>query len=53
MKVIEAVKYLSNLLRYMHQSIPAMPPPPPLRYCGAFARLFSPVGEAFANFDYD
>ena len=28
MDVIEAVKYLSNLLRYMHQSIPAVPPPP-------------------------
>ena len=26
MDVIEAVKYLSNLLRYMHQSLPAVPP---------------------------
>ena len=42
-------------LPLMHQSIPAAPsPPPPLPtppgYCGAFARLFSPGGGAFANF---
>ena len=55
MKVIEAVKYLSNLLRYMQQSIPAVSPlpPPPSSYHRAFARLFSPGGGAFANFDYD
>ena len=62
MKVIEAdVKYLSNLLRYMHQSIfqlcgpPQTPPPPPapLRDCRVFTHLFSPGGGAFANFDYD
>ena len=35
----------------MHQSIPAAPsPPPPLGYCGAFARLVSPGDGAFANF---
>ena len=36
----------------MHQSIPAAPstsPPPPPGYCGAFARLVSPGGGAFAN----
>ena len=32
----------------MHQSIPAAPIPP--GYCGAFASLVSPGGEAFANF---
>ena len=26
------------------------PAPPPLGYCGAFARLVSPGGGAFANF---
>ena len=36
----------------MHQSISAAPsaPPPPGGYCGAFARLGSPEGGAFANF---
>ena len=34
----------------MHQSIPAAPSPPPPGYCGAFARLISPGGEAFPNF---
>ena len=34
----------------MHQLIPAAPPPPPTGYCGAFARLISPGGGAFANF---
>ena len=35
----------------MHQSIPAVPrPPPPLGYCGAFAHPVSPGGETFANF---
>ena len=34
----------------MHQSIPAAPSPPPPGYCGAFARLVSPGGGAFANF---
>ena len=29
------------------------PPPPPSSYHRAFARLFSPGGGAFANFDYD
>ena len=33
----------------MHQSIPAAPSTPP-GYCGAFARLVSPGGGAFANF---
>ena len=32
----------------MHQSIPAARAPP--GYCGAFAHLISPGGEAFANF---
>ena len=32
----------------MHQSIPAAPSTPP-GYCGAFARLVSPGGGAFAN----
>ena len=56
MKVIEAVKYLSNLLRYMQQSIPAvspLPPCPPSSSHRAFARLFRPGGGAFTNFDYD
>ena len=37
----------------MHQSTPADPSPPPPSlpgYCGAFARLVSPGGGAFANF---
>ena len=38
----------------MHQSIPAAPSPPPPPptpgYFGAFARLVSPGGGAFANF---
>ena len=34
----------------MHQSIPPAPRPPPPGYCGAFARLVSPGGGAFANF---
>ena len=35
----------------MHQSIPAVPsPPPPPGYCRAFARLVSSGGGAFANF---
>ena len=37
----------------MHQSIPAAPstpPPPSPGYCGAFVRLVSPEGGAFANF---
>ena len=38
----------------MHQSVNsscAQPsPPPPQGYCRAFALLFSPGGEAFANF---
>ena len=37
----------------MHQSIPAAPspPPPPFSgYFGAFARLVSPGGRAFADF---
>ena len=35
----------------MLQSTPAAPsPPPPPGYCGAFARLVSPGGGAFANF---
>ena len=36
----------------MHQSVNSScaQPSPPLGYCGAFARLFSPGGEAFANF---
>ena len=34
----------------MHQSIPAAPSTPP-GYCGAFARLVSPEGGAFANFE--
>ena len=34
----------------MHQLIPAAPPPPATGYCGAFARLISPGGGAFANF---
>ena len=45
---IEFVKPVS----IMHRSIPAgpsTPPPPPLGYCWAFALLFSPGGEAFAN----
>ena len=33
----------------MHQSIPPAPSPPP-GYCGAFARLVSPGGGAFAIF---
>ena len=35
----------------MHQSIPPAPSPPPPApgYCGAFARLVSPVGREFAN----
>ena len=34
----------------MHQSIPAVPcPPPPLGNCGAFARLVSPGGGTLAN----
>ena len=33
----------------MHQSIPASFSTPP-GYCGAFARLVSPMGGAFANF---
>ena len=33
----------------MHHSIPPAPSPPP-GYCGAFARLVSPGGGAFANF---
>ena len=44
-------------LPLMHQSTScAQPPPPPHPpshppgYCGAFARLFSPGGGAFANF---
>ena len=40
--------------KVMHQSIPAAPisPPPPLPmgYYGASARLISPGGGAFANF---
>ena len=32
----------------MHQSIPPAPTPPPPGYCGAFARLVSPGGWAFA-----
>ena len=45
------------ILGFIHQPIPAAPsnsPAPPslpnLGYCGAFARLVSPGGEAFANF---
>ena len=34
----------------MHQSIPAAPSTPP-GFCGAFARLVSPEGGAFANFE--
>ena len=38
----------------MHPSIPAVPstppPPTPSDYCGAFARLVSPGGGAFADF---
>ena len=35
----------------MHQSIPPAPClPPPLGYCGPFARLVSTEGGAFANF---
>ena len=34
----------------MHPSIPAAPSPVPPGYCGAFARLFSSWGGAFANF---
>ena len=35
----------------MYQSIPAAPTSPaPPGYCGAFARLSSPRGGAFANF---
>ena len=37
----------------MHQSIPpapSFPPPPPPGYCGAFARLVSLGGGAFAKF---
>ena len=34
----------------MHQSIPAAPSLTPMGYCGAFARLVSLVGGAFANF---
>ena len=39
--------------KVMHQSTPAAPSPPPPstpQACGAFARLFSPGGEAFAKF---
>ena len=34
----------------MHQSIPAAPSTLP-GFCGAFARLVSPEGGAFANFE--
>ena len=35
----------------MHQSIPAAPStPPPRGYCGAFARLVSLGGGAYAHF---
>ena len=34
----------------MHQAIPAAPRAPPPGCCGAFARLVSPGGQAFANF---
>ena len=35
----------------MHQSIPAVPrpPPPPSGYCGAFAIFALPGGQAFAD----
>ena len=42
---IELVKPVS----IVHRSIPAWPRPPPPGYCGTFARLFSPGGEAFAK----
>ena len=35
--------------RFMHQSIPIAPWPPPSGNCGAFARLVSPGGGALAN----
>ena len=35
--------------RFMHQSIPPVPSPPPPGYCGAFSRLVSPGGGTFAN----
>ena len=37
-------------LKIIHQSIPPAPRPPPPGNCGAFARLVSPGGGAFANF---
>ena len=40
-----------KVLSFMHQSIPAVPiPPPPSGYCGAFARLVSSRRGAFAIF---
>ena len=36
-------------MKYMHQSIPAVPIPPP-GYCGEVACLVSPGGLALANF---
>ena len=41
---------ISGIRIVMHQSIPAAPSLTPLGYCGAFARLVSLVGGAFANF---
>ena len=39
---------MKDLCISQFQVLPAPPPPP--GYCGAFARLVSPRGGAFANF---
>ena len=49
--IINGIKLPLNNIVLMHQSVPPAPsPPPPWGYCGAFARLVSPGGGAFANF---
>ena len=50
-KIIGTAKNKNNALRISQFELrPAPRPPPPLGYCGAFARLVSPGGGAFAKF---
>ena len=46
--LIQVYSFVKKVSYAKYQHIPAVPSPP--GYCGAFARLVSPGGEAFANF---